>query len=90
MTQQATVKTKVQVEFDIVEKVGVVSANSTGNVTLELNLISYEGKEPKYDLRRWITGKTGVVTMGRGITLTQDELKALRQTLNEYLKDGDE
>ncbi|MCU5489916.1 YdbC family protein [Bacillus sp. FSL K6-0273] len=66
------------IKFEIKENVGVLSQSSKG-WTKELNLISWNGKESKYDLRDWAPeyGK-----MGKGITLTVEELKALKDTLN--------
>lgn len=46
----------------------------------ELNLISWNEKEDKYDLRVW---KSEHEKMGKGITLTNEELKKLRDTLSK-------
>ncbi|MEY2817697.1 MAG: hypothetical protein RL275_1160, partial [Chloroflexota bacterium] len=45
----------------------------------ELNLIRWNDREPKYDLRDWSAdhGK-----MGKGVTLSAEELTALRALLN--------
>jgi len=45
----------------------------------ELNLVSWNEKEPKFDIRRWNTEHN---MMGKGITLTKDELGELRKILN--------
>ena len=45
----------------------------------ELNIISWNGKEAKYDLREWSPDHE---KMGKGVTLTNDELKSLRDLLN--------
>ncbi|MEI3895169.1 YdbC family protein [Bacillus mycoides] len=66
------------IKFEIKENVGVVSQSPKG-WTKELNLISWNGKEPKYDLRDWAPEHE---KMGKGITLTVEELKALKDTLN--------
>lgn len=42
-------------KYDIVEEIGVISENSKG-WTKELNLISWNGAKPKYDLRDWSPG----------------------------------
>ena len=44
---------------------------------LRLNLISWNGGEPKYDLRNWWTDKEGNLKYGKGITLTAQELGEL-------------
>ena len=67
------------IKFEIEKEVGVISESEKG-WTKELNLISWNGKEAKYDLRDWAPGHE---KMGKGVTLTRDELKNLRAILNE-------
>lgn len=50
----------------------------------QLNIISWNHRKPSYDLRKWNT-EDG--SMGKGITLTEDELRALRDILNEYFEE---
>jgi hypothetical protein len=66
------------IKFEIKENIGSVSQSPKG-WTKELNLVSWNGKEPKYDLRDWAPEHE---KMGKGITLTADELKTLRDLLN--------
>ncbi|PGP49033.1 hypothetical protein CN993_00755 [Bacillus thuringiensis] len=66
------------IKFEIKENVGVLSQSSKG-CTKELNLISWNGKESKYDLRDWAPEHE---KMGKGITLTIDDLRALKEILN--------
>ena len=66
------------IKYDIVEEVGVVSESSTG-WTNELNLISWNNREAKYDLRDWAPDHA---KMGKGITLSIDELRQLKKLLN--------
>ena len=66
------------IKYDIVEEVGVVSESSTG-WTKELNLISWNNREAKYDLRDWAPDHA---KMGKGITLSIDELRQLKNLLN--------
>ena len=67
------------IKFEIEKEIGVVSESAKG-WTKELNLISWNGKEAKYDLRDWDTEPE---KMGKGITLSRDELKILRDILNK-------
>jgi len=46
----------------------------------ELNLISWNDREPKYDIRDWAPKHE---KMGKGVTLSVEELKKLRDLLNE-------
>lgn len=65
--------------YEIKKHIGVLS--DTGTLTMELNLISYNGAEPKFDLRKWRM-KDDKPTMQKGVTMTRDELLALRDLLN--------
>jgi hypothetical protein len=67
-----------EIKFEIIEHIGVISESAKG-WTKELNLVSWNGKQPKYDLRDWAPNKE---KMGKGITLTEEELNALKRLLN--------
>lgn len=66
-------------KYEIVEEIGQISESSKG-WTKELNLISWNARSPKYDIREWAPGHE---KMGKGITLTGEELKKLRDLLNK-------
>ncbi len=61
------------IKFEIKETIDVLSESAKG-WTKELNLISWNGREPKYDIRDWSQEHE---KMGKGITLSNDELKKL-------------
>lgn len=65
------------VSYDIVKKVGIVSQSPKG-WEKQLNIISWSGRAPKYDLRDWAPGGE---KMGKGITLTREELQSLKRLL---------
>lgn len=66
------------IKYEIVKKVGVLSKAASG-WSKELNLVSWNDRDPKYDIRDWSAdgGK-----MGKGVTLSKEELLALRDLLN--------
>ncbi|MDP4128130.1 MAG: YdbC family protein [Bacillota bacterium] len=66
------------IKFEIKETIGVLSESSKG-WKKELNLVSWNDKAPKYDLREWSPDH---VKMGKGITLTKEELEKLRDILS--------
>lgn len=68
------------ITYEIVMQIGLVSQSNSG-WTKELNLISWNGRPPKYDLRDWSPGHE---KMGRGVTLSREELLALRDLLNSW------
>ncbi|MBS4815825.1 MAG: hypothetical protein KH026_04385 [Clostridium sp.] len=69
------------IKYDIVEELGVLS-ESTKGWTKELNLISWNGTEAKYDLRDWSPNRE---KMGKGITLTANEVQELYKLLTEIV-----
>ena len=65
-------------KFEIVETIAVLSQSSKG-WTKELNLVSWNEREPKYDIREWAPDKS---KMGKGITLSNEEAEVLKKALN--------
>ena len=66
------------IKYEIKETVGVIAESAKG-WKKELNLISWNGKEAKYDLREWAPDHE---KMGKGVTLSNDELKVLKELLD--------
>ena len=73
------VKVIMAIKYDIVENIGVLSTNAKG-WTKELNLVSWNEREPKYDIRDWNPSHE---RMSKGITLTKEEAQALYEILKE-------
>ena len=67
------------IQFEIKKHIGTLSTSEKG-WTKELNLISWNGREPKYDIRDWAPDHE---KMGKGVTLTADELSVLKDTLSK-------
>lgn len=63
--------------------IAVLSRNERG-YTKEINLISWNGADPKYDIRNWHPGRE---KCGKGITLTEEEARALMDALKEVFGD---
>ncbi len=66
------------IKFEITKEIGVLSESAKG-WTKELNLVSWNGAEAKYDLRDWAPEHE---KMGKGITLTTEEAEKLKELLN--------
>lgn len=66
------------IKYEIKETIGVLSESAKG-WTKELSLVSWNDKEPKYDIREWSPEH---VKMGKGVTLTAEELKKIKDLLN--------
>ncbi len=67
------------IKYEIVKTVGVLSKSASG-WSKELNLISWNDREPKYDLRDWSPDRE---KMGKGVTLSKEELLVLKELLNQ-------
>lgn len=64
--------------FEIKKSCGSISESKSG-WKIELNYVSWGGRDAKYDLRSWSPDH---VKMGKGITLTPEELSSLKNLLN--------
>lgn len=71
---------------EIVKPIAVLSENERG-FTKEINLISWNGADPKYDIRNWHPGRE---KSGKGITLSRSELQNLVKALEIEFEDGRE
>lgn len=69
------------ITFDIVKHYGVLSEERNG-WKKEVNLVSWNSREPKFDIRDWAPGHEKV---GKGITLTQEEAQKLTGFLSGAL-----
>lgn len=70
------------IKYDIVKELGVISESAKG-WQKELNLVSWNGAEPKYDLRDWAPDHE---KMGKGITLSADEAQELYKILGKIVE----
>ena len=71
-------KEESSVKYEIINEIAVISDD--GKWRLELNRISWNERDPKYDLRRWAPNHE---KMGKGITLTDDEMIKLCDALTK-------
>lgn len=71
-------RTMAELKYEITKELGVLSENAKG-WTKELNMVSWNDREPKYDLREWSPDHT---RMGKGVTLSEEEVERLRAILN--------
>ena len=67
-------------KYEIIQELGILSETKSG-WSRELNLISWNGAEPKYDIRDWSPGHE---KMGKGISLNADEIEKLKTILEKY------
>lgn len=65
-------------KYKIIKKIGIINNNSTWKK--ELNLVSWDGKARKFDIRKWDEKHE---QMSKGVTLTKEELVELKELLNK-------
>lgn len=69
------------IKYEIIKTIGILSESAKG-WTKELNLISWNGSAPKYDIRDWAPNHE---KMGKGITLSENEIKELNELINKEM-----
>ena len=70
-----------EIQYEIKKEIAVLSTSESG-YTKEINLISWNGKEPKYDIRSFSPNRE---KCGKGVTLTEAEAKSLLEALKKQL-----
>ena len=71
------------IQYEIVKEIAVLSTGESG-YTKEINLISWNGKEPKYDIRSFSPNRE---KCGKGVTLTEAEAEKLLAALEKVLSE---
>lgn len=66
-----------EIKYEIIKNIGMLSKSASG-WTKEVNLMSWNDREPKYDIREWSPDHE---KMGKGVTLSKEELLALKELL---------
>ena len=66
-------------KYEITQELGVLSESKSG-WTREINLISWNGADPKFDIRDWSPDHE---KMGKGISLNADEVDKLKKILEK-------
>lgn len=69
------------IEFKVTRRLAVLGPSGK-NWAVELNLVSWNAREPKLDIRSWDPSHE---RMGKGIALTREEAEKLRDALDAYL-----
>ena len=68
-----------EIKFEVTKHIGTLSEGSKG-WTKELNMVSWNDRDSKYDIRDWAPGRE---KMGKGVTLSADEIANLRTLLEK-------
>lgn len=70
------------IKYEIKAHLGVLAEKNSG-WKKEVNIVSWNGAEPKFDVREWSPEHD---KMGKGVTLTEDEAKNLVEVLGSAVK----
>lgn len=73
-----------KLKYEIVENIASVPDGNGKDWNLEINLISWNDKPAKYDIRRWYR-EDGEEKMSKGITMSADEWVKLKDFIKEYI-----
>lgn len=71
-----------QTQFEIIERLYEFPSTENSLYHKELNLVSWYGKEAKYDIRNWSEDH---LKPGRGVSLTEEEFRKLIEVAEEIL-----
>jgi hypothetical protein len=66
-----------EIKFEITKHIGVLSESPKGWIK-ELNMVSWNDREAKYDIRDWSPEHD---RMSKGISLTEEEIEELKKLL---------
>ncbi len=70
-----------EISYKIIKKLGVLSESKNG-WKKEINLISWNERSPKYDIREWSPDGE---KMGKGVTLSEEEMTILNEIMNNEI-----
>lgn len=66
-------------KYEIVKNIGILSEPNAKGWRKEINLVSWNGANPKYDIRDWDQNHE---KMGKGVTLSNEEFAALKKIIS--------
>ncbi|MGY5139556.1 YdbC family protein [Mycoplasmopsis gallinarum] len=78
------IRNNAEVRYEIKKHYGTISTNDQASYKKELNLVSWNGGQEKFDIRDWNSDHS---RMTKGITLTREEAQELLNLLDAALND---
>ena len=76
-----TNKRDKEIKYEVIEDYGSLSGDEDATNGKRLRLVKWNNGEPKYDIRPWSLDENGNEIMGKGVTLTGEELNELLEIL---------
>ena len=80
---------KSKITYEVIEECGTVATLKNGD-ELKLRFMSWNGRDPKYDLRPWGVDDSGEEVCLKGIGLTGEQLEALGELINKMTEEDTE
>ena len=71
----------MKLKYEIYKHIGAISEPNNGWIK-EVNFISWDGREPVYDIRTWTLDHS---EYGKGVTVTQGEMKKLQDLIKDTI-----
>ncbi len=75
-----------EISYKVFEECGTV-ATRKGGYELKLRYLSWNSRDPVYDLRPWKVDDTGEEVCGKGITVSGEELESLGNLISQMMED---
>ena len=75
-----------EVKYEVLEECGSLTARSNGDV-VKLRYLSWNDRDPRYDLRAWGTDDDGNERCGKGICLSGEELEELYNLIGKLMEE---
>ena len=76
------------INYEVLEECGELTAKERGG-TVKLRYLSWNGRDPRYDLRRWRIDDEGNEICGKGIGLSGEELEELYIVIGKLINSED-
>lgn len=73
-------------KYEVLEECGACTTRSNGDV-VKLRYISWNGRDPRYDLRVWSTDDDGNERCGKGVGLAGEELEEIYSIIEKLMED---
>lgn len=70
--------------YEVKERIGIISVNDESGWTKELNVVSFNGRPAKFDVREWSPDHK---KMSKGMTFTEEEMETIAALVaDRYIK----